>query len=90
MYSHLDILRYNNSTYRIDEIAWDKHPSGEFEGRKNREDLVPPVLRWQVQQGHPGPQAAPHRQHEQGIHLLLYLRHYIAIPIRRSSLDKYW
>ena len=35
MYSHLDILRYNNSTYRIDEIAWDKHPSDEFEGRKN-------------------------------------------------------
>ena len=35
MYSHLDILRYNNSTYRIDEIAWDKYPSDEFEGRKN-------------------------------------------------------
>jgi len=29
------ITRYNNSTYRIDEIAWDKHPSDEFEGRKN-------------------------------------------------------
>ena len=28
-------FRYNNSTYRIDEIAWDKHPSDEFEGRKN-------------------------------------------------------
>ena len=24
---------YNNQTYRIDEIAWDKTPSDEFEGR---------------------------------------------------------
>jgi len=29
------ITRYNNATYRIDEIAWDKHPSDEFEGRNN-------------------------------------------------------
>merc|ERR1712098_1027275 len=29
------ITRYNNTTYRIDEIAWDKHPSDEFEGRNN-------------------------------------------------------
>lgn len=29
------LFRYNNSTYRIDEIAWDKHPSDEFEGRNN-------------------------------------------------------
>merc|ERR1719260_72120 len=28
-------MRYNNATYRIDEIAWDKHPSDEFEGRNN-------------------------------------------------------
>jgi len=27
------ITRYNNKTYRVDEIAWDKHPSDEFEGR---------------------------------------------------------
>ena len=27
------ITRYNNRTYRIDEIAWDKHPDDEFEGR---------------------------------------------------------
>jgi len=27
------ITRYNNKTYRIDEIAWDKHPTDEFEGR---------------------------------------------------------
>ena len=24
---------YNNKTYRIDEIAWDKTPTDEFEGR---------------------------------------------------------
>ena len=30
------IIRYNNSTYRIDEIAWDKHPTNEFEGRNNQ------------------------------------------------------
>jgi len=29
------ITRYNNATYRIDEIAWDKHPTDEFEGRNN-------------------------------------------------------
>merc|ERR1719500_457347 len=27
------ITRYNNKTYRIDEISWDKHPTDEFEGR---------------------------------------------------------
>merc|ERR1719204_667609 len=27
------ITRYNNKTYRVDEIAWDKKPSDEFEGR---------------------------------------------------------
>jgi len=27
------MTRYNNKTYRIDEIAWDKTPSDEFEGR---------------------------------------------------------
>jgi len=27
------ITRYNNKTYRIDEIAWDKHPADEFDGR---------------------------------------------------------
>merc|ERR1719244_843984 len=32
------ITRYNNSTYRIDEIAWDKHPTDEFEGR-NKEKM---------------------------------------------------
>ena len=33
------ITRYNNSTYRIDEIAWDKHPMDEFEGR-NKEKIT--------------------------------------------------
>jgi len=33
------ITRYNNSTYRIDEIAWDKHPTDEFEGR-NKEKIT--------------------------------------------------
>ena len=27
------ITRYNNKTYRIDEIDWTKTPSDEFEGR---------------------------------------------------------
>ena len=27
------VCRYNNKTYRIDEIAWDKTPTDEFEGR---------------------------------------------------------
>ena len=27
------ITRYNNKTYRIDEIAWDKNPTEEFDGR---------------------------------------------------------
>ena len=27
------ICSYNNKTYRIDEIAWDKTPTDEFEGR---------------------------------------------------------
>merc|ERR1719192_275314 len=27
------MTRYNNKTYRVDEIAWDKNPSDEFEGR---------------------------------------------------------
>jgi len=27
------MTRYNNKTYRVDEIAWDKTPSDEFEGR---------------------------------------------------------
>ena len=27
------ITRYNNKTYRIDEIAWDKHPDSEFDMR---------------------------------------------------------
>merc|ERR1719435_227497 len=27
------ITRYNNKTYRIDEIAWDKKPTDEFEGK---------------------------------------------------------
>ena len=37
--SHLQYLcnfpvcSYNNKTYRIDEIAWDKTPTDEFEGR---------------------------------------------------------
>ena len=31
----MPFFRYNNATYRIDEIAWDKHPSDEFEGRNN-------------------------------------------------------
>ena len=30
--------RYNNKTYKIDEIAWDKKPTDEFEG-KNEEKL---------------------------------------------------
>merc|ERR1719431_1385013 len=29
------ITRYNNKTYRVDEIAWDKKPSDEFEGRND-------------------------------------------------------
>ena len=32
------LCRYNNKTYRIDEIAWDKKPTDEFEG-KNEERL---------------------------------------------------
>ena len=27
------ITRYNNQTYRVDEIDWDKTPSDEFDGR---------------------------------------------------------
>ena len=27
------MCRYNNKTYKIDEIAWDKKPTDEFEGR---------------------------------------------------------
>ena len=27
------MTRYNNKTYRVDDIAWDKNPSHEFEGR---------------------------------------------------------
>ena len=27
------MFSYNNKTYRIDEIDWDKTPSDEFEGR---------------------------------------------------------
>lgn len=30
------ITRYNNRTYRIDEIAWDKHPDDEFDGRNGQ------------------------------------------------------
>jgi len=33
------ITRYNNKTYRIDEIAWDKKPTDEFEGR-NEEKMT--------------------------------------------------
>merc|ERR1719228_1263316 len=33
------ITRYNNKTYRIDEIAWDKKPTDEFEGR-NEEKIT--------------------------------------------------
>jgi len=33
------ITRYNNKTYRIDEIAWDKKPTDEFEG-KNEEKMT--------------------------------------------------
>ncbi len=32
------MTRYNNKTYRIDEIAWDKHPDDEFD-YKNGEKL---------------------------------------------------
>ena len=32
------LTRYNNRTYRIDEIAWDKHPDDEFD-YKNGEKL---------------------------------------------------
>ena len=28
------MTRYNNATYRIDDIAWDQHPTDTFEGRK--------------------------------------------------------
>ena len=34
--AHAVSSRYNNKTYRIDEIAWDKKPTDEFEG-KNEE-----------------------------------------------------
>ena len=33
------VSSYNNKTYRIDEIAWDKTPSDEFDGR-NGEKLT--------------------------------------------------
>ena len=29
------ITRYNNRTYRIDDIAWEKHPADEFKGRND-------------------------------------------------------
>ena len=29
------ITRYNNKTYRIDEIAWDMHPDDEFTSRND-------------------------------------------------------
>ena len=35
------ITRYNNKTYRIDEIAWDKKPTDEFEGRN--EEKMPSI-----------------------------------------------
>ena len=34
------ITRYNNKTYRIDEIAWDKTPTEEFEGRNGEKQSL--------------------------------------------------
>ena len=32
VYDRLNMYRYNNKTYRIDDIDWDRNPSFQFEG----------------------------------------------------------
>ena len=38
----LSLPRYNNKTYRIDGLGWDKNPMTEFE-KKTGDKLLPPL-----------------------------------------------
>ena len=40
------ITRYNNQTYRVDEIDWEKTPSDEFDGRNGQKMSYQKIARW--------------------------------------------